>query len=38
MASYYKDVKEKIKKITRKHVKTHKPIINKDLMRELEVL
>jgi hypothetical protein len=38
IASYYKDVKDKIKKLTKKHVKTHKPIINKDLMRELEVL
>ena len=38
MASYYKDVKEKLKKITKKHVKSQKPIINKELMRELEVL
>jgi hypothetical protein len=38
IASYYKEVKDKIKKLSKKHIKLHKSVINKDLMRELEVL
>ena len=38
MASYYKEVKDRIKKLSKKHIKKNEIIMNKDLMKELEMI
>jgi hypothetical protein len=38
IASYYKDVKDRIKKLSKKHIKKNEIIMNKDLMKELEMI